>query len=95
MSIKSKFFGTESMKVSVAGENVIENIEGWSYNPPRLTSFSFMNEESCTVSVNGSDPIYLKEYQGFFFESKHGGYVDSFVVLEDGINYQTIGGVQL
>lgn len=52
--------------------------------------FSFFNYATCTVSINGSEPIYLAAEQGFNSDSSDAK-IKSFIIIESGINFNWIG----
>lgn len=84
MRIGSEFYGTSQIEVSNSNEEVI----------PKNTifyKFSFLNEEDCTVKINGSDPIFLRAGIGFS-TNQVDSEINSFVVVESGIEYFWIGG---
>lgn len=90
--MKTNFYGSEEIKVSIAGENIIPEFENWSYAPVRFKEISLMNTEDCSVQINESEPIFLRALQGFHFRSGNNTeYIDSIVFLESGIEYQILG----
>lgn len=52
--------------------------------------FSFFNYTTCTVSINGSDPIYLAAEQGFNSDSSDAK-IKSFIIINGGINFNWVG----
>lgn len=85
------YYGSPEMQTSTANEEVIPTMEEWSYPRIRFKDFGFMNNEDCTVSIQGSEPIFLRANQGFEFIGNGITYIDSFIVIEAGIPYQIIG----
>ena len=91
MVLAAKFYGTPEIKTSVAGENIVNDyISHPSRDNEKLTSFAVMNLDTCTVSIIGSEPIVLRANQGFQFEHQI-RYIESFVFLSDGVEYQVLG----
>lgn len=89
MSKRLVVIGSQEIKTSVKGENIIPEQEGWNYNP-RVKNLSFMNYEDCSIRINDSEEIFLKAMQGISLSEKQ-QYVDSFIIETDGIEYQFIG----
>ena len=89
MSRRTVIIGSPEIQTSVKGENIITEQGNWSYEP-RVKHLSFMNYQSCTIRINDSDEIYLRELQGISLKEE-GQYIDSFVIEDDGIEYQFIG----
>lgn len=85
------YIGSDSLKTSVAGAEIIPNVpSNWTgkYN---LYKFSFDNaEQPCSVKINGGNQIYLKAGQGFEIQ-KEDAPIWSFVIVEAGIKYNFIG----
>ncbi|MBM7598105.1 hypothetical protein JOC34_000462 [Virgibacillus halotolerans] len=84
MQYGSSFHGTDSIKTSVANEEILPTAS-------KFYKFSLMNEGDSTVSINGSDPIFLKSGIGFSTDQSD-VYVKSFKFLEDNIQYFWVGG---
>lgn len=90
--MRVNYRGSEELLTSVAGENIIpEGEENWTYSPIRFKDFAFMNTTDCTVKVNEGKPIFLKANQGFQYMGNDKNYIDSFIIVESGIEYQFIG----
>ncbi|PAV30184.1 hypothetical protein CIL05_06870 [Virgibacillus profundi] len=80
----SQFHGSDSIQTSVANEEIIPN-------KVNIYKFSVSNSTDCTVSINGSNPIFLKGGMGFSTE-QNDAMISSFKFLEDGIEYFWVGG---
>lgn len=52
--------------------------------------FAFMNDQDCTVIINGGNPIFLRAGQGFSTDY-YDKLIESFVIVEEGIQYNWIG----
>ncbi|MGG3891987.1 hypothetical protein [Metabacillus fastidiosus] len=90
--IGNGYLGSDSIKSSVAMENIIPNPpDHWSkgYSCYRL---SFRNRDDCTVIINNDteNPIFLEANQGFNID-----YMDtpihSFQITANGILYNWLG----
>ena len=56
----------------------------------RLTTFSFFNEQDCTVIINGTEKITV--FGGFGLQLQYNIPVFSFVIVEPDITFFWIGG---
>ena len=60
--------GSSDIQTSTANlELVITPVE-WVGVKMAYTQFSFLNETDCHMKINGSEPIFLRAYQGFNME---------------------------
>lgn len=84
MRLGSTIKGSSAIQISIADEDVLLD-QGSFYK------FSMMNEEDAIVSINGSEPIFLKGGMGFS-TSRIDAEIYSFIFLEEGISYFWIGG---
>ena len=87
-----KVRGTDSIKVSIANQEVVPpKPEGWTIGHT-FYAFSFINKQPCTVVINGDveNPIFLDTEQGFERLEIYQP-IESFVIREAGIEYQFIG----
>jgi len=92
--VQANIKGSSQILTSTSNMEILpEKPQGQTYNY-EFYVLSFMNDQACTVKINGSEPIYLRAGQGFNFESKN--YYDnvsitSFVIVEVGINFNWVG----
>ncbi len=87
------FIGSEAVQNSGAGNyQVIPDPPArWANNQYKLKSFAFLNEQECNVSINGSDTIYLEANQGLTVEIEKFDLIESFVIVDAGVDFQWIG----
>lgn len=91
LRIGSGYNGSPALEITTT-----ENQEIIPSSPPEWTvgykfyKFSFMNDQDCTVRINGDEPIFLRAYQGFNC-NQHDEGISSFVIVESGINFNWIG----
>ena len=87
------YLGSNKIETSVANKEIIpipSPSKNWT-NGYNLYKFSFNNEQDCTVIINKEATIFLKAGQGF--EVADGDKpVSSFVIKENNIKYNWIGG---
>jgi len=86
------YFGSTEIELSTANQEVIPAMVATVYVSAEngrcvFTDFSFVNTEVCHVKINDSLPIFLDAGQGF----DSGSYINSFIIVEDGIHYNWIG----
>lgn len=77
------FIGSSSILTSIENQELVK--KGIVFH-----KFSYFNYEACTVSINGSSPIYLAAEQGFTSDF-HDTKIKSFVILNSGVNFNWIG----
>lgn len=82
-NLNSGFLGSPAIITSTAEQELVE--KGIFYH-----KFSFFNYETCTISINGSDPIYLAAEQGFSSDF-HDVLVKSFIIKEANIRHNWVG----
>ena len=82
----SQFFGSADILTSTSNQELV-NLQSPN---TAFGKFSFMNDQSCTVSINGSLPIRLRASQGFDCE-KRDYHINSFVIIEPSITFNWIG----
>lgn len=70
-------------------EVIPEPPSNWT-NGYSLYKFAFLNNQDCTIKINGGDPIFLRANQGFNMD-RIDQPIKSFVVVEEGITYNWIG----
>lgn len=96
MNLKN-IVGCPELMVSNAMEDIMPQIPSkWSV-PVKFKNFSFMNQQDCTVILNGrssltdeDNKIFLMANQGLnIFDDDID--VESFVIVEDGIGYNYVG----
>lgn len=85
--IGTGYLGTAKLETSTKNLDIVPSKpEKWTigYN---LYKFSFMNpDQSCTVKINGGDPIYIDSGAGFNMDQNDAP-VRSFVIVEPDIKY--------
>ncbi|MFI2856790.1 hypothetical protein ACH6EH_06590 [Paenibacillus sp. JSM ZJ436] len=78
--------------MSTANQEILPVIDaGWTRSPRgKYYEFSFLNEQACTVIVNGKDRNVLEA--GIGFEINENDFkIESVVVVEPGINFKWRG----
>ena len=87
----ANIIGSAALETSVAGAEIIPAVPlTWVNAYYSFNKFEFVNDQICTIKVNGGDPIYLRANQGFKTE-KGDIQVTSFKVVEANITYNWIG----
>ena len=84
MQIGAKFNGSPSLQTSTKNQEIIPEKQFY-------YKFSFMNHQDCTVRINNSEPIFLRAGLGFSMNEVD-AYINSFIVLESGIEFHWLGG---
>lgn len=88
--METKVLGSQSLQTSTANMEIIPSPpDNWTVDY-QLNPFSFMNDQDCTVRINGSDPIFLRAKQGFNLDHKYKT-IRSFVIVEPEITFNWIG----
>ncbi len=83
--------GSTALQTSVAGAEIIP------VAPPEWTvgyhfkHFELDNDQDCTISINGGDPIFLKAGQGYKKPEHIREDISSFKIIEVDITYNWIG----
>ena len=77
----SKVLGSGDILTSVAGAEILT--EG------SVRGFELVNDQPCTISINGGDPIHFRALQGVALELAH-----SVKIQENGITFNWIGTLQ-
>lgn len=83
MQIGGRYFGSPSIQTSEENQELV----------PEKTAFykfSFEPFSECTVKINGSDPILVRPVRGFTMNEVD-AYINSFVIVEAGIEFAWIG----
>lgn len=80
----SRYYGSSEIKTSVAEEEIVP--QGVS-----LYKISLHIENDTTVSINDSEPIFLKGGMGFSSE-QNDAMIWSLKILDDGVSYFWVGG---
>jgi hypothetical protein len=83
--------GSDVIKTSVAGAEIIPDAiatKGWTEGY-ELKQFSLLNNQACTISINGTTAIYLSAGQGINIDNSL--LVTSVKIIESGITYNWIG----
>jgi len=78
----TRMVGSNSILTSVADAEILPN------TAQRLTDFELMNDQACTISINGGAFIHLRALQGIAFD-----FVQSARIHENGITFNWIGTV--
>lgn len=86
----SGYIGSPSIQVSAANQEIIPSPPSHWTTKYNFYKFSFYNEQSCTVRINGGNPIFLRANQGFNIDL-HDAPIWSFVIVEPNIHYNWIG----
>lgn len=91
MNLGSGYVGSPDLLTSVAYVEVLPNAPtGWTKGYS-FYKFSFSNDQSCHVQINGNTgQIYLRAGQGFNVDQNDKA-VTSFMVVESGITFNWIG----
>lgn len=76
----SVVLGSDEILTSVANAEIL--------NRP-VRNFELVNDQPCTISINGSDPIHLRALQGVAFDIAY-----SVKIQENGITFNWIGLMQ-
>jgi hypothetical protein len=89
--IGSGFVGTNAIKTSTANVEIIQTLKPTTYpkNTFEVYKISFMNDQACTVKINGGNSIYLRALQGFETDVTDKE-IYSFVIVEAGITYSFV-----
>ncbi len=88
--IGSGYIGTSNVEISIAGKDIVPDTpEGWT-TKYSFYRFSFINKQPCHIKINGGDEIFLDSNQGFD-SGIYDAPIESFVIVEDDIEYQFIG----
>lgn len=85
----SGYAGSNGILTSTANTEIV-NPENLGLNKLSFKKFSFLNKNNCTVKINGSDPIFLEAGQGFASDESDPP-IKSFIIIEEGIQYNWIG----
>jgi hypothetical protein len=86
MSVTSTYIeGSPEVLASVANAEIIP--AGKSY-----LSFQLLNDQDCTIKVNGSNPIFIRANQGFSSTFEHSP-IYSFKIVEAAKTYTWIGSI--
>lgn len=71
--------GSSSLQTSVAEEEIIPT-------NARIINFELLNDQICTISINGQTPVYIRANQGISIPS-----VSSCKIMENNITFNWIG----
>ena len=80
------FLGSPSILISGSSQELVD--PGVSFH-----KFSFYNHQECTISINGSEPIFLVAKQGFSSD-RHDKLISSFIINESGVPFNWIGAIK-
>lgn len=83
MQIGRKFYGSPSIQISKENQEIV---------PEKIAfyKFSFEPFSDCTVRINGSDPILVRQARGFAMNEVDPS-ISSFVIVEAGIEFDWTG----
>jgi len=87
----SGIIGSDGIKTSVAGAEIIPDAiatKGWTEGY-EIRQFSLLNNQACTISINGMSAVYLSAGQGLNIDDSL--LVSSVKIIEGGITYNWIG----
>ncbi|MEK4025531.1 hypothetical protein [Sporosarcina sp. FSL W7-1283] len=85
------YLGSSKILTSAANQEIVpETPENWTSDRYSIYKLSFINKNNCSVKINGGSSIYLEANQGFE-SSKEDKAINSFVIVEEGIQYSFIG----
>jgi hypothetical protein len=73
---------------STANQELIVNLSGWT-KAPEYYRFSFINDQDCTVKVNGNT-IPLRAGQGFE-SGKDDASIKSFILVTANVSFSFVG----
>jgi hypothetical protein len=91
MRIGNGYLGTDSVKTSVAGQELLPSKPVDWTESYKLYKFSFINYDlDCSVLINNETTIFLKANQGFEM-SEEDEAITSFKILTNGVSYTWIG----
>lgn len=80
-SIGTGFVGSSAIQTSTANQELVAG--------KPFYRMSFLNKADCTIKINGGDPIFLEEEQGFD-SSERDVSIESFIVVTEGIQFNYI-----
>jgi hypothetical protein len=87
------YIGTPTLQTSSAMQELVPTPPStYSFQTYCLYRMSFLNDQDCTIIINGTSTLFLRAGQGFESDSRDLG-ITSFVIKESGITYNFIGGV--
>lgn len=86
------YLGTSQLMVSTANLELVPSTTptGWNMGY-KLYRFSFLNDQDCTVIVNGVTTLFIRASQGFEINEPDAP-ITSFVIVTAGINYNFVAG---
>lgn len=85
------YLGSEGLLTSTENLEVVPNApESWTDERYTFYKFSFINKTACKVKINGGEPIYLEENQGFD-SGKEDAKINSFIIVEADVQFNWIG----
>ena len=83
------YIGSSAIQTSVANQEIIPIPVGWTLGY-YLYKFSLYNDQACTISINGGNPIYLRAGQGLSIDQGDKE-ITSLKFGESNITYTFIG----
>lgn len=89
------YVGSSGIEVSTANQELVVTPVDWVNTKMFYSQFSFLNEDPCTVCINGSDPIYLRAFQGWNVEANKNNNlqpVKSFKIVEQNVKFNLAAG---
>jgi hypothetical protein len=91
MQAKGLGYNGDKGTTSTANQELLKVINAqWTYSKGRFYEFSFMNTQACSVKINGGSAIPLLAEQGVS-SNENDALIDSFVVVETGIEFNWFG----
>jgi hypothetical protein len=88
----SGYIGTPTLQTSTANQELVPTPPStYPYKNYCLYRMSFLNDQDCTIILNGTTTLFLRAGQGFESNSDDLG-ITSFVIKEAGITYNFVAG---
>jgi hypothetical protein len=90
--VGSGYLGTDTLKTSTAMVELVPTPPStYPYGSYSLYRIAFLNDQDCTIILNGVTTLFIRAGQGFEIDSDDKG-ITSFVIKEAGITYNFIAG---
>lgn len=85
------YIGTSQLMTSTSNLELVPSPSAsWNVGY-KLYRFSFLNDQDCTVIVNGVTTLFIRASQGFEINEPDAP-ITSFVIVTAGINYNFVAG---
>jgi hypothetical protein len=89
MRLGTGYMGSSSLQTSTANQEIVPSKpSNWTLGFS-FYKFSFDNDQACSVKINGGNPIYLRDGQGFEC-TEIDSPITSFIVVDSGISFNWI-----